>query len=114
MHAGIPPRPGTPREQTPPEQAPPLDQAPPPQEQTPPDQVPPGADPPRPGTPWEQTPPRPGTPPPRADTTIPLRQTATVADGTHPTGMHSCHLTLFLIQLSFYLLLASKGNEVDQ
>ena len=24
------------------------------------------------------------------------------------------HLTLFLIQLSFYSLLASKGNEVDQ
>ena len=38
-----------------------------------------------PGTPWEQTPPGPGTR--RAD---PPRQTATVADGTHPTGMHSC------------------------
>ena len=41
--------------------------------------------------PWEQTPsPPPGaeTPPPGADT--PPEQTATAADGTHPTGMHSC------------------------
>ena len=37
------------------------------------------------------------TPPPRADTPLPQgrphlppRQTATAADGTHPTGMHSC------------------------
>ena len=33
--------------------------------------------------PWEQTPPRSRPPPPR-------EQTATAADGTHPTGMHSC------------------------
>ena len=45
----------------------------------PPEQTPPGADPP--GTrhpPPEQTPPPPGA------------ETATAADGTHPTGMHSC------------------------
>ena len=36
---------------------------------------------PGPGTPREQTPPR---------TRHPPRETATVADGTHPTGMHSC------------------------
>ena len=37
-------------------------------------------------TPSGQTP-----PPSRADTP---RQTATAADGTHPTGMHSCYETL--------------------
>ena len=60
---------------------------------TPLDQAPPGA-----GTPWsrhppEQAPPAADTPqnrhPPRAGTP---RQMATVADGTHPTGMHSCLL----------------------
>ena len=54
--------------------------------------------------PWEQTPPQADTPPGadtprswhphRADTprehTPPPRETATAADGTHPTGMHSC------------------------
>ena len=43
-------------------------------------------------TPWKQTPPRADTPqsrhPPEADT--PLDETATAADYTHPTGMHSC------------------------
>ena len=29
-------------------------------------------------------------PPPRAGTSPPPQRTATVADGTHPTGMHSC------------------------
>ena len=58
-----------------------------------------GADPPEqtPPSPWEQTPPTPGAdthppwsrqPPLGADN--PPRETATAADGTHPTGMHSC------------------------
>ena len=38
-------------------------------------------------TPWEQTPPR-ADPPGRGH--LPPRETATAADGTHPTGMHSC------------------------
>ena len=74
---------------------------------TPWDQVhPPGPDtpPPRPGMPQDQvhpqgpgTPPppgRPGTPPPpppRTRYTPPCRDTATAADGRHPTGMHSCY-----------------------
>ena len=68
VHAGIPHKP--PQEQTPPQSRPPWEQTP--REQTPPlQQTPyPGAD-----TPQEQTPPR---------------ETATAADGTHPTGMHSC------------------------
>ena len=41
---------------------------------------------------WDATPPGAGTPP-EADTPpvagTPPQQTATVADGTHPTGMHS-------------------------
>ena len=41
--------------------------------------------PPGPGTPRSRHPLGPGTPPP------PTQQTATVADGTHPTGMHSCY-----------------------
>ena len=100
VHAGIPNPPS--------EQAAPQDQAHPPGSRHPPgtrhpsgadtplEQAPPragtlpGADTtpsrhpsPRPGTPREQTP-FPGTrhPPPQ--------QTATVADGTHPTGKHSC------------------------
>ena len=56
---------------------------PPPRSRHPPEQMPP----------QEQTPPREDTPPravtpPEADT--PPRDTATAADGTHPTGMHSC------------------------
>ena len=67
VHAGIPPPgAGTPQ-QHPPNSTP--------QEQAPPEQAPPGA-----GTPQEQAPPGAGTP----------QQTAAVADGTHPTGMHSC------------------------
>ena len=58
-----PSRPGTPQ-----------DQAPPPRDQAPP----PGA---LPHHPWEQTPPL---------EQAPLQQTATVVDGTHSTGMHSC------------------------
>ena len=55
---------------------------------TPPGQTPPGQTPPWADTPlWADTPPRQtptlGRPPP-------LQQTATAADDTHPTGMHSC------------------------
>ena len=73
---------------TPPDQAPPLEQAPP-------DQAPPWSRHPRdqatplgtrhplgPDTPGTRHPPGPGTP----------QQTATIADGTHPTGMHSCYI----------------------
>ena len=97
VHAGIPspgadtPSPGadTPLEQTPPQdQTPPQEQTPPrsrhppgpdtpPSRQTdPPEQTPPESTP-----PLEQTPPRSRHPPP---------DTVTAADGTHPTGMHSC------------------------
>ena len=82
------------------------EQAPPgadtPQEQTSPqEQAPPlGADTPRADTPspqdqappQEQAPPR-QTPPDQAS---PPQQTATVADDTHPTGMHSCYLSYHL------------------
>ena len=44
--------------------------------------LPPGAVTPRAGIPQEQAPPSRHPPP---------QQTATVADGTHPTGMHSCY-----------------------
>ena len=64
-----------------------------------PRQTPPGRRPPR-QTPPSKTPsladtPLPGhTPSPWADTPLgrqpPPPETATVADGTHPTGMHSC------------------------
>ena len=95
VHAGIqPPRPGTPRpgtprpgtpsEQTPPRSRHPPDQAPQ-QEQTPlrsrhpPDQAPP----------WEQT----HTP----WTRHPPAETATAADGMHPTGMHSNYISFLII-----------------
>ena len=86
VHAGyhIPPKQAPPRTRHPTDQAPPgtrhpLDQAPP-QEQAPPqDQVPP---------PQDQAPPRTRHTPSRAEM-------ATAADGTHPTGMHSCfHMVL--------------------
>ena len=64
-----PSRADTPQEQ---EQTPPLEQTPPDQTHPLREQTPPGAD----------TPPGPDTP----------RDTATAADGTHPTGMHSCSL----------------------
>ena len=56
--------------------------------------------------------------PPGADTTgadTPQEQTATVADGTHPTGMHSCHSFVFtsnvcrkqdLFQIDFHRLIS--------
>ena len=45
--------------------------------------------------PWDQAPPRPGPQPgsrhpPQDQAPPPPHETATVADGTHPTGMHSC------------------------
>ena len=68
VHAGIPP----PRTRHPPGPDPPRTRQPP------------GPDPPRTGHP------PPGTsPPPGAGT--PPQQMATIADGTHPTGMHSCY-----------------------
>ena len=62
----------TPR-QTAPGQTPPGTHTP---QQTPPGQTPPWADTPQ-ADPWADTPP-------------PAPQTATAADGTHPTGVHSC------------------------
>ena len=80
------PRPGTPlpRPGTPPgtRYTPPGPGTPPPGPGTPPNQVHPLLGP---GTPQTRYTPRgPGTPPPR--------DTATAADGTHPTGMHSCYI----------------------
>ena len=78
---------------TPPRSRPP----PPPQEQTPRSRHPP----PREQTPLEQTstPPE-QTPPPRPDISpLPEKQTPAYglrAAGTHPTGMHSCSMMLFL------------------
>ena len=49
-------------------------------------------------------PPRPGTPGPGT----PPQQTTTVADGTHPTGMHSClfkDLILIYFQALWWLFL---------
>ena len=72
----------TPLEQTAPEQTPPppgADPDPPPGSRHPPL----GAD-----TPWEQTLPSWEQTPPRSR--LPHQDTATAADGTHPTGMHSC------------------------
>ena len=54
--------------------------------------------PPGPGTPQDQAPPLgPGTPHPGPGTP---QQTATVADGTHPTGMHSCLRDFYLNPLN--------------
>ena len=49
---------------------------------------PPRCRPPGPDTSWNQTPP--GTRHPPDQTYPPPRETAAAADGTHPTGMHSC------------------------
>ena len=65
---------------------------------TPRSRHPPGADTPQEQTPpWEQTPPPLEQTPPRSRHTprskhTPPRETATAADGTHPTGMHSCYI----------------------
>ena len=91
VHAGIPPPPTLLRYQTPPgpDQTP--KEQPPPKEGSssvhagiPPPRPPSGTrpDPPRSSPPREQAPPS----PPGPDT--PLQQTATVAHGTHPSGMH--------------------------
>ena len=78
VHAGIPPGPRTPpgTRHTPPEQTPPGSRHLRPRSRHPPSRQ----------SPWEQTSPTPILP--GADTPPP--ETATVADGTHPTGMHSC------------------------
>ena len=49
------------------------------------------APPPRPAPPLEQTPPSGSRHP-----SPPGAETATAADGTHPTGMHSCYLLRFM------------------
>ena len=55
----------------------------------PPEQTPPrGRHPPEQTPPWQQTPP------------TRTQQTATAADGTHPTGMHSCSSKMAMIKLS--------------
>ena len=41
---------------------------------------------------WDTTPPPGSTPPREAHTHTPPWETAAAADGTHPTGMHSCYL----------------------
>ena len=73
MHAGIPPSPRS---------------------------RPPGPGTPQPGIPPDQA-------PPRADTPLglgtPPRQMATVADGAHPTGMHSC----------WHFCLTSNENKLE-
>ena len=92
-----PPRAGTPREQAPPppgEQATPLGSRHHPREQAPPWQQAP---------PWEQAP----TPLPRASN--PLQETATVADGTHPTGMHFC-IVCCVWSLCLWKLMLQKIN----
>ena len=74
VHAGIPYPPAA---DTPPEQRPPGSRHPP-------EQTPLGAD-----TPWSRHPPGPGTTPSGPGTPLGA-ETATAADGMHPTGMHSC------------------------
>ena len=88
---------GTPREQ-----APPGTDTPPPEQATPL-----GA-----GTPWEQTPPGADTPP-REQAPPPPQQTATVADGTHRTGMYSCHRQI-IIPICFNLFLVQKPIKVEK
>ena len=78
--ADTPPRSRHPLEADPPDQAPPQSRHPP--DQAPPDQAPPGVDTPR-ADPPDIPPEQPFPPGSR-----PSRQTATVTDGTHPTGMH--------------------------
>ena len=70
---------------TPQEQTPPKSRHPP--EQTPPGQTPPKSRPPKSRHPQGRHPPK-SRHPPRADPPPP--DTATAADGTHPTGMHAC------------------------
>ena len=65
-----------------------------PPEQAPPKQAPPPkADTPRADTPQEQTPPPRSRPP----------EMATVVDGMHPTGMHSCKLKYFQVVILIHI-----------
>ena len=77
VHTGIPPRSRYPLEQTPPQST-----------HTPGTRHPPG-----PEAPWDQAPPCQDQAPPGPGTP---QQTATVADGMHPTGMHSCLIEFLL------------------
>ena len=68
--------------------------------------------------PQEQTPPRsrhpPGTDTPRSrhppEQTPPPRDTVTAADGTHPTGMHSCFKLFWIFLKHFLFFLISEGS----
>ena len=98
VHAGIPHNP-LPQDQAPP----PPEQAPLPQDQASRwDQTPPPRTrhPPGPGIPQDQAPPR---------TRHPPQQMATVADCTHPTGMHSC----FSLKLTIIALLNIFQNKLQ-
>ena len=79
----------SPRPGTPPVQAPPRAGTPSPLEQAPPRSRHPLEQAPHPS--WSRHPPEqaPQHPPP------PVAETATAADGTHPTGMHSCGIYIF-------------------
>ena len=111
----------------PPEQIHPKEQTPPPQIRHPlqsthqPSRHPPVAD-----TPWEQTPPGSHTPS-GADIPLPLGSTppeqtppgadtppemATVADGMHPTGMHSC-FSIFFIMADADILFPSTLRKLE-
>ena len=89
VHAGIPP----PKSRHPPEQTPPWEQTHSPGSRHPPgsrppwSRHPPGSRHPPSRHPPEQTPPRNRHPPSRHPAP---RDTVTAAEGTHPTGMHSC------------------------
>ena len=104
MHAGIPhpPSPGS-RPPPPPEQTHPWNR--PPRADTPWSRHPPGADTPPPEQTLHSPPPgadtpTPGSrhpPPPPEQTLPPPGETATAADGTHPTGMHSCSFEMLFV-----------------
>ena len=85
VHAGIP----HPQEQTSPQSRHPLGA-----------DTPTGADTPRADTPQSRQPPTDTSP--RADN--PPQEMATAADGTHPTGMHSCLLFIYLGFQNYYLI----------
>ena len=76
---------------------------------------PPGPDPPGPGTPHMTRHPQDQPPPPPwanhlprdQATPLPQEQTATAADGTHPTGMHSC------FEMKSVAYLFEMKNEAD-
>ena len=82
-----------------------------------PKQAPP---PPRAGTPWEKAPPRAGTPTGTGTPTgsrhplgtgTPSQQMATVADGTHPTGMHCCCTYCWLPLAHIGQIIAKKSMQ---